>query len=304
MDSLPGRSRRYQPSSLLGVPQDLCIEIVAHVGVTSEWPLADLRSLRGTCSTMRRVCDHSDVGRRLSIEGIRDEISWVWNPTSYKAFLAMQTGLGHPEACFHSGIKPFFIEHRGYNISGTPLRVGTMRRPIYTSYFSTETMAVPPPPTPRSGTWGWSRAAAVQRRDGWATRGVCLCVRRPRVRSTTRLGAFGVNRCYVRHRCAAISRAQATAAATAWKKDGFEFLSFAAKIVGCAAKWWSSHRVLNRKWVVDYLLYDAQIICVKFWESSKSDEGYQPRVANDFGAQFYSNEEQLPFLLLICNQML
>jgi hypothetical protein len=152
MDSLPGRSRRYQPSSLLGVPQDLCIEIVAHVSVTSEWPLADLRSLRGTCSTMRRVCDKSDVGRRLSIEGIRDEISWVWNPTSYKAFLAMQTGLGHPEACFHSGIKPFFIEHRGYNISGTPLRVGTMRRPIYTSYFSTETMAVPPPPTPRSGT--------------------------------------------------------------------------------------------------------------------------------------------------------
>jgi hypothetical protein len=27
----------------------------------------------------------------------------------------MMTGLGHPEACFLSGIKAFFIEHRGYN---------------------------------------------------------------------------------------------------------------------------------------------------------------------------------------------
>jgi hypothetical protein len=51
----------------------------------------------------------------LSIEGIRDEISWVWNPTTYKAFLAMLRGLGNPEACFLSGIKAFFIEHRAYN---------------------------------------------------------------------------------------------------------------------------------------------------------------------------------------------
>jgi hypothetical protein len=64
---------------------------------------------------MRRVCVHGDVTRRLSIEGIRDEISWVSNPTAYKAFLAMLTGLGHPEACFLSGIKAFFIKHRGYN---------------------------------------------------------------------------------------------------------------------------------------------------------------------------------------------
>jgi hypothetical protein len=64
---------------------------------------------------MRRVCGHGDVGRRLSIEGIRDEISWVWNPIAYKAFLAMLSGLGNLEACFLSGIKAFFIEHRGYN---------------------------------------------------------------------------------------------------------------------------------------------------------------------------------------------
>jgi hypothetical protein len=64
---------------------------------------------------MHRVCGYGDVGRRLSIEGIRYEISWVWNPTVYKAFLAMLTSLKHPEACFLSGIQDFFIEHRGYN---------------------------------------------------------------------------------------------------------------------------------------------------------------------------------------------
>jgi hypothetical protein len=107
----------------------------------------------------------------------------------------MLTGLKHPEACFLSRIKAFIIEHRGTKISGAPLRVGMMRQPIYTPSCSTETMAVLSPMTPRTCTWGWSRVAAVRRRDGWTTRGVCLCARRSRMRSTTRLGAFGVNRC-------------------------------------------------------------------------------------------------------------
>jgi hypothetical protein len=34
-----------------------------------------------------------------------------------------------------------------------------------------------------------------------------------------------------------ISRAQAPAAAVVWKNDGFEFLCFAKKTVGCTAKW-------------------------------------------------------------------
>jgi hypothetical protein len=61
---------------------------------------------------MRRMCGHSNVGRRLSIEGIRDGISWVWDPTAYKAFLAMLTDLENPEACFFSWIKVFFMENR------------------------------------------------------------------------------------------------------------------------------------------------------------------------------------------------
>jgi hypothetical protein len=157
----------------------------------------------------------------------------------------MLSGLGNLEACFLFGIKAFFIEHRDTMISSAPSRVGTMRRPICTPSCSTETMVVPPSTIPRRGTWGWSRAVEVRRRDGWATRGVCLCARRPRVCSSTQLGAFGLNHCRLQHRCAAISRAQAPAVAAAWKKDGFESLCFAAKTVGYATKWWSSHRVLE-----------------------------------------------------------
>jgi hypothetical protein len=61
---------------------------------------------------MRRVCGHGDVGRHLSIKGIRDEISWVWDPTAYTTFLAMLTDLGNPEACFFSEIKAVFVEKR------------------------------------------------------------------------------------------------------------------------------------------------------------------------------------------------
>jgi hypothetical protein len=57
------------------------------------------------------------------------------------------------------------------------------------------------------------------------------------MRSTPRLGAFGVNRCRLWHRCAAISHAQATEVATVWIKYGLEFLCFAAKTIGSAVKW-------------------------------------------------------------------
>jgi hypothetical protein len=39
----------------------------------------------------------------------------VWDPTAYKAFLAILTDLVNPEACFFSGIKAVFMENRGCN---------------------------------------------------------------------------------------------------------------------------------------------------------------------------------------------
>jgi hypothetical protein len=186
---------------------------------------------------MCRVCGHGDVGRRLSIEGIRDEISWVWNPIAYIAFLAMLSGLGNPEACFLSGIKAF-IEHRGYNDLRRAAEGGhDAAAYLYAILLYRDNGGAAADDTAkgymRRVVGGGSTTSSRCR----ATRGVCLCARRPRVRSINRLGAFGVNRCRLRHKCAAISRVQAPAAAAAWKKDGFKFLCFVAKTVGCAAKW-------------------------------------------------------------------
>jgi hypothetical protein len=64
---------------------------------------------------MHRMCGHGNVVLRLSIEGIRDEISWVWDPTAYVAFLSMLISLGNPEACCFPGIKAVFMENRGCN---------------------------------------------------------------------------------------------------------------------------------------------------------------------------------------------
>jgi hypothetical protein len=42
-------------------------------------------------------------------------ISWVWDPTTYKAFLAMLTDLSSLGACFFSEIKDVFMENRESN---------------------------------------------------------------------------------------------------------------------------------------------------------------------------------------------
>jgi hypothetical protein len=184
------------------------------------------------------MCGHGDVDRHLSIEGIRDEISWVWNPIAYKAFLTMLSRLENPEACFLSGIKALFIEHRGYN---------DLRRAAEGGHDAAAYLYAILLYRDNGGAAADDTAKGYMRQVGgggsttssrWLSNvGCLLCARRPRVHSTTRLGAFGVNRCRLRHRCAAISRAQAPAADAAWKKDGFEFLYFAAKTIGCAAKW-------------------------------------------------------------------
>jgi hypothetical protein len=165
---------------------------------------------------MRRVCGHDDVGRRLSIEGIRDEISWVWNPTTYKAFLSMLSGLGNPEACFLSGIKAFFIEHRGYNDRRRAAEGGhDAAAYLYAILLYKDNGGAAADDTAK----GYMRRVAgggSTTSSRWMSNEECLPLRgRPRVRSTTRLGAFGVNRCRLQHRCVAITRAQAPAAAAA-----------------------------------------------------------------------------------------
>jgi TPR repeat protein len=112
----------------------------------------------------------------------------------------MLSGLGNPEACFLSGIKAFFMEHRGYNDLQRAAEGGhDAAAYLYAILLYRDNGGATTDDTAK-GYMGGSRAAAVRcRRDGRATRGVCLCTRRPRVRSTTRLGAFGVNRYSLRH---------------------------------------------------------------------------------------------------------
>jgi hypothetical protein len=183
------------------------------------------------------MCGHGDVGRRLSIEGIRDEISWVWYPTTYKAFLAMLIDLGNPEACFFSGIKVVFMESRGHN----DLWCATEGGHDVTAYLYAILLY---------RTWRCRRRrhretvheAGRGRRqydvEMAEQRGVSAFAREGHACDPLlELAHLRVNRCRLRHRCAAIRRAQETAAAAAWIKDGFKFLCFVAKTVGSTTKW-------------------------------------------------------------------
>jgi hypothetical protein len=149
----------------------------------------------------------------------------------------MLADLGNPEACFLSGIKAFFIEHRGYNDLRRAAEGGhDAAAYLYAILLYRDIGGAAADDTAK----GYMRRVAgggSMTSSRWReTRGVCLCARRPRVHSTTQLRVFGVNRCRLWDKCAAIS-AQAPVVAAAWKKDGFEFLCFAAKTVGCATKW-------------------------------------------------------------------
>jgi hypothetical protein len=186
---------------------------------------------------MRRVCDHGDVGRHLWIEGIRDEISWVWNPTTYKAFLAMLSGLGNPEACFLSGIKAFFIKHRGYNDLRCAAEGGhDAAAYLYAILLYRDNGGAAAADTMK----GYMRRVAGGgcRTSRWLSNEECLLLRDKAARalhySTWRIwGEPLLPPAQVRgdQSCAS------TDGGCSVEKDGFKFLCFAAKTVGCTAKW-------------------------------------------------------------------
>jgi hypothetical protein len=178
---------------------------------------------------MCHVCGHGDVGRRLSIEGIGDEISWVWDPIAYKAFLAMLTDLGNPEACFFFGIKAIFMENRGCNDLRRAVEGGhNVAAYLYAILLYRDNGGAATDNTAKQYMRRVAGGGSTTSR--WLSNEGCLPLREKAacaIHSST--WRIGVNRCRLRHRCAAISRAQATAVAAVWIKDGFEFLYFAAK---------------------------------------------------------------------------
>jgi hypothetical protein len=125
----------------------------------------------------------------------------------------MLTGLGHPEACLLSEIKAFFIEHRGYNDLRHAAEGGNDATAyLYAIFLYRDNGGA----TANDTVKGYLRqvAGGGSTMSRWLSNEGCLiCTGRLRLRSTPRLGAFGVNRCHLQHRCAAISRAQAPVAA-------------------------------------------------------------------------------------------
>jgi hypothetical protein len=148
----------------------------------------------------------------------------------------MLSGLGNPEACFLSGIKAFFIKHRGYDDLRHAAEGGhDAAAYLYAILLYRDNGGVAADDTAKGYMRRVSGGGSTTSR--WLSNEGCLPLREKATRalhySTWRI--WGEPR--LRHRCAAINREQAPAAAAAWKKDGFEFLCFAAKTVGCAAKW-------------------------------------------------------------------
>ena len=62
---------RWHPTSLTALPAEVQIEIAGHLAVTSEQPMDYLRSLRVTCSSMRRIYSDLAFARRVAVDRCR-----------------------------------------------------------------------------------------------------------------------------------------------------------------------------------------------------------------------------------------
>jgi hypothetical protein len=149
----------------------------------------------------------------------------------------MLTGLRNLEACFFSGIKVVFVKNRGYI---------DLRRAAEGGHDAAAYLYAILLYRDNSGAAADDNAKRYMRQvagggsmtSRWLSKEGCLPLRE-KAACTLHYSTWRIwgERCRLRHRCAAISHAQATTAATTWKNDRFKFLCFAAKTVGCAVKW-------------------------------------------------------------------
>jgi hypothetical protein len=149
----------------------------------------------------------------------------------------MLSSLGNPEACFLSRIKAFFIEHRGYNDLWRDTEGGhDAAAYLYTILLYKDNGGATIDDTVK----GYMRrvAGGGSTTSRWLSNERCLSLREKAARalhySTWRIwGDPLLPPAQVRgdQPCAG------TGGGCDVEKDGFEFLCFAAKIVGRAAKW-------------------------------------------------------------------
>jgi hypothetical protein len=194
---------------------------------------------------MRRVCVHGDVGRRLSIEGIRDEISWVWTPplTKHSLLCWVVSGIWRLASSLQS--KPSSSNTGDTMISGA--RQGWARcGGLSIRHLALQRQWQCRRWRHRDGVHEAGRGRQQYDVEKAEQRGVSAFAREGRaciplldlahLGWTAAASGIGARRSAVRRQRQWLRRG---------KKDGFEFLCFTTKTVGCAVKWWSSHRVLE-----------------------------------------------------------
>jgi hypothetical protein len=149
----------------------------------------------------------------------------------------MLTGLGHPEACFLSGIKAFFIKHRGYDDLRCAVEGGhDVAAYIYAILLYRDNGGAT---TDDTAKWYMRLVAGgASMTSRWLSNEGCLPLREKATRalhySTWRIWDEPLPAPAQVHDDQPYT---GNDGGYDVEKDGFEFLYFAAKTVGCAAKW-------------------------------------------------------------------
>ena len=92
--------------SLTDLPEEMLIHIAACVTASFDYPMADLRSLRGACSLMRnKVCGAGLVCRSLNLSL---KLHQSVDEASSERLIVNTHGAGNPEALFIMGMRAVF----------------------------------------------------------------------------------------------------------------------------------------------------------------------------------------------------
>ena len=97
--------------SLTDIPEEMLIHIATSVAASSDYPMADLRSLRGACSLMRdKVCGAALVRRSLIL---RWALQQPADAAISERLIVNTHGAGNLEALFIMGMRVIFRQHSG-----------------------------------------------------------------------------------------------------------------------------------------------------------------------------------------------
>ena len=91
--------------SLDEIPEEMLLHIDAHVAASSDYPMADLRSLRGACSLMRdKVCGAALVRRSINMRLVLQQSV---DAETRERLIANTYTAGNLEAHFILGMRVF-----------------------------------------------------------------------------------------------------------------------------------------------------------------------------------------------------